>query len=150
MPEPRSHAAKAPNTRSNYIVSIVFNGIFLYVVNKVPDWNIVFITGRFSEVLWALNLSIVFQLVGNGVLYVYHPLAMHHLVQTLLSGVSALAAYTIWKVYPFALVRLVPSISWLDTFFRWVLLVGVVGTAIGGVVNLVKFLRLAVAGRWDE
>jgi len=41
-----------------YFLSIIINGAILYAVNNLHRWNIPYLTDRFSECLWAFNLSI--------------------------------------------------------------------------------------------
>ena len=54
-----------PNKLAGYIASIVFNIIFLAILNKVPDWNLSFITESYPNILWAVNLSLGIQIAGN-------------------------------------------------------------------------------------
>ena len=126
-----------PNNLGTYISSIVFNGIFLFVINKIPEWNPAFITESFADVVWILNASIIVQLIGNGLLILFHPLFFHHLVNLLFSVVSFIAVYRIFRVFPFdfSMVK-----DWLITVVRIVLVSGMVGTVIACVVHLLGFL----------
>lgn len=132
---------RAPSHRvSEYIGAVVFNTIFLYVLNRLPDWHVPLITARWREVLWAVNLSLVVQIVGNFALIFYHPRLMHHQMHIAFSIVSAIAVYTVFRVFPFDF-SIIP-VAWFDRFFRVVLLIALGGTILGGVVHTLKLLRL--------
>jgi hypothetical protein len=121
---------------TDYIFAVIFNIAFLVVVNKVPDWNIVFITDSFPEVLWALNTSIAVSLAGNLILIFFHPRFLHHLLTAVFSVFGILATSVLLSVFPFEFAELVGE--WLNILVRIVLIVGIVGSAIGVVVNIVK------------
>jgi hypothetical protein len=121
---------------TDYIFAVIFNIAFLVVVNKVPDWNIVFITDSFPDVLWALNTSIAVSLAGNLILIFFHPRFLHHLLTAVFSVFGILATSVLLSVFPFEFAELVGE--WLNILVRIVLIVGIVGSAIGVVVNIVK------------
>jgi hypothetical protein len=121
---------------TDYIFAVIFNIAFLVVVNKLPDWNIVFITDSFPEVLWALNTSIAVSLAGNLILIFFHPRFLHHLLTAVFSVFGILATSVLLSVFPFEFAELVGE--WLNILVRIVLIVGIVGSAIGVVVNIVK------------
>jgi hypothetical protein len=121
---------------TDYIFAVIFNIAFLVVVNKVPDWNIVFITDSFPDVLWALNTSIAVSLAGNLILIFFHPRFLHHLLTAVFSVFGILATSVLLSVFPFEFAELVGE--WLNILVRIALIVGIVGSAIGVVVNIVK------------
>ena len=127
---------KPPNRISNYIPSIIFNIIILIVLNKIPDWNIVFITESYPDILRAVNTSLIVHIVGNLILIFIHPLVIHHLANAVFSIFSLIAAWVILSVFPFDFSEIVGN--WLNTVIRVCLIVGVVGSAISIVVHVVK------------
>jgi hypothetical protein len=127
---------KPPNRISNYIPSIIFNIILLIVLNKIPDWNIAFITASYPDILRAVNTSLIVHIVGNLILIFIHPLVIHHLANAVFSIFSLIAAWVILSVFPFDFSEIVGN--WLNTVIRICLIVGVVGSAISIVVHVVK------------
>jgi hypothetical protein len=121
---------------SDYIFSVIFDIAFLVVVNKVPDWNITFITDAFPEILWAVNTSLAVSLAGNLILIVFHPRFLHHLFNAVFAVFGILAVSVILSVFPFDFSRVVGE--WLNILVRIALIVGIVGSAISVVVNIVK------------
>jgi hypothetical protein len=130
-----------PNSLANYIAGAVFNGVFIFLVNKIPDWNLAFISDGYSQVLWALNLSLIAQTAGNLVLIFYHPLLVHHIGNLLFSVLGFIAIVVLYTVFPF---NLADSQNWLRILLRVVMIVGMVGTAIAFVVHIVGCIRAVV------
>ena len=132
----RRPSGTARRRMSDYIFAVIFNIVFLVVVNKVPDWNISFITDSFPDILWALNTSIAVSAAGNLVLIFFHPRFLHHLLNAVFSGFAILATSVMLSVFPFDFSEVVGE--WLNTLIRVLLIVGIVGSAIAVVVHLVK------------
>jgi len=74
--------------KSEYIAAIIFNLIFLYVVNNLLNWHIYFITNAFNEVLWIINLSIIASIIGNALLLLYSPARFRHGVKIIINIIS--------------------------------------------------------------
>jgi hypothetical protein len=132
-----SRPAMTPRRRmSDYIFAVIFNIAFLVVVNKVPGWNIAFITDPFPDILWALNTSLGVSIAGNLILIFFHPRFLHHLLNAVFAGFAILAASVMLSVFPFEFSDLVGE--WLNTLVRVVLIIGIVGSAIAVVAHLIK------------
>ncbi len=133
-----SHSSR-PNRPSGYIASAVFNGVALWVMNQLPVWKPFFLLDSYADVLWAINMSLIVQIVLNLVLIFFHPLFFHHLIQTVFSLVSIVAMVWILRVFPVNFsVRLGDWANWL---FRIVLIVALIGTLIGGITHFVRFIQ---------
>jgi len=118
-----------------YIAGVVANAIVLFLVNKVPDWNLPFITNGYTAVLWALNLSILVQIGGNALLIFVHPRFLHYLAQTVFNVFSLLAIVVVVAVFPldFSFITGV-----INPIVRIALIVGAVATGITAIVNLLR------------
>jgi len=138
-----SHKSR-PNNISGYIASAVFNAVFLWVMNQLPLWKPFFLLDSYADVLWAINMSLTVQLVLNLVLIFFHPLFFHYLIQTVFNLVSIVALVWIIRVFPVDFSSR-PG-EWLNLVFRIVLYVALLGTAIGGITNLVHFFRSLFQG----
>ena len=58
--------------RSNgYVGSIVVNALLLYAVGHLGDWQIGWITSAWSDVAWALSLSVEVSLAANALFFLY-------------------------------------------------------------------------------
>ena len=121
---------------SDYIFAVIFDIAFLVVVNKVPDWNILFITDSFADILWAVNTSLAVSLAGNLILIFFHPRFLHHLFNAVFAAFGILATSVILSVFPFDFSQVAGE--WLNTVVRIALIIGIVGSVISVVVNIVK------------
>jgi hypothetical protein len=138
-----SHSTR-PNNPGGYIASAVFTGIFLWVLNQLPLWRPFFLLDSYSEVLWAINMSLIVQIVLNLVLIFFHPLFFHHLAQTVFSLVSFISLLWIVRVFPVDFSARLGD--WFNLLFRIVLIVALVGTLIGGITHFVRFLQSLFRG----
>ena len=130
-------ASMMPRRRmTDYIFAVIFNIAFLVVVNKVPDWNILFITDSFPAILWAVNTSLAVSIAGNLILIFFHPRFLHHLLNAVFAVFGILATSVVLSVFPFEFADLVGE--WLNIVVRIALIVGIVGSAIGVVVHIVN------------
>jgi hypothetical protein len=86
---------------SGYIASIVIDMILLYVVQHVVDWNVPWITPAWSDVLWAVNLSLTASIVANALFLAYDRAWFHRLVDVITTALALLAAYWMYVLFPF-------------------------------------------------
>jgi hypothetical protein len=117
--------------KSEYIAAIIFNLIFLYVVNNLLNWHIYFITNAFNEVLWIINLSIMASIIGNALLLLYSPERLRHMVKIIINIISFIAVYIVYKVFPF---------NFYNSFYNWgfniLLILAMIGIAIATIVEI--------------
>ena len=88
--------------RSDFIFAIIANLIFLYIVNNLLSWNLSFITSDFSQVLWILNISIGFTIIGNILFLLYSSPWFRHTMRTVINILSFMMAYYLYTIYPFS------------------------------------------------
>jgi hypothetical protein len=131
-----------PNRTINYILGGNFDGLLLWVLYQLPRWNVPIITDAYPAILWAVTLSLTVQIVCYVVLVLFHPLWLHYLAQVVFAVFSVIALGVIIEIFPFDFTDV--SVPWLNTAFRILLIIILVGTVISGVVNLVRFLRALV------
>jgi hypothetical protein len=86
--------------RSEYIFAIIVNLMIIYIVNNLLNWNLSFISSSFSQVLWAINLSIIVTILGNLLFLVYNPSWFRHLMKAIMNIFGLLAVYIFYKVFP--------------------------------------------------
>jgi len=128
--------------RAGYLVGVVLNGVLLILVNGRPGWAAVpFLTPGFSSVVGLVDLALVAGLV-TGLVHVWHDpewLVALDGVVTACAGLAALIR--LWQVFPFDFAG--SSFDWPLTA-RIVLVVGIAGTAIGLLVQLLTLARAGV------
>lgn len=122
--------------RFGYAVAIVVNAVMLYLVNRSPGWDAVpFLTDETPEVLDLVNASIVAGVVANVVYVVSDPEWLRALGDVVTTAIGLAAMVALWQVWPIDL-----AAGW-EVLARWLIGVGIVGSFIGIVVAMVRFVR---------
>ncbi|MHB0856199.1 MAG: hypothetical protein ACYC5M_01350 [Anaerolineae bacterium] len=131
-PEPR----RAYGARQvGYVVAILLNLGMLYVANNVLAWGVPFITGAWTAALWIVNLSLGAQIVVNLLWLAYDPPWFRRLGTIATNAISFASIYIMYFIFPFDL-----PVDLMNQALRIALLVGMVGIAIGTVVELVRLV----------
>jgi len=126
--------------RVGYVVSVLVNAILLFLVNVSPGWEILpFLTPDFALVLGLVSLSLAAGIAVNLLFLAADPPWVVSLGNLTTTGVGLAAMIRLWQVFPLDL----PA-GW-TTVARVLLVVGIVGSVIGLVVNAVTLVRSAVA-----
>jgi hypothetical protein len=130
--------------RAGYLIAAAFMGVFLYLLNAEPGWrDIPFLTEETDQVLGLVNLSLVASLVANLVYMLSDAPWLKALGGLATTGIGLAALVRIWQVFPFDFAGY--SFDW-PLAIRIVLVVGIVGSAIGVVAQFVSLLRATAHG----
>ncbi|MGH3334112.1 MAG: hypothetical protein ACRDPJ_22685 [Nocardioidaceae bacterium] len=129
----------AASRRFGYVVAVLVDAVLLYAANVWPGWEAVpVLTGETRLVMGLVNASIVVSLTANVVYLVRDPPWLKAMGDLLTTAVGFVALLRIWRVFPF---------DFGDTTFDWtlvvriVLVVAIVGSAIGIVAAFVAFVK---------
>ena len=134
-----SHARR-PVRSNGYVGSIVVNALLLYAVGHLGDWQIGWITSAWSDVVWALNLSLEVSLVANALFFLYDHDWFRYPVLAVCSLFALQAVYVLYAVFPFDF-----GFAWND-IARLALLALILAIGIGALVTAVlAVLHLARA-----
>ena len=76
-----------------YLFTVIINLVRLYIANNIQYWNLSFISPTFSEVLFAVNLSLIVRIVGNISFIFYHPPWFKHATKAVINITALLAIY---------------------------------------------------------
>ena len=119
---------------TEYIVAIIFNIIFLYIVNNLLNWHIYFISPSFNEVIWIINLSVIATIIGNALMLLYRVESFRHIIKIIMNIISLVAVYFVYEVFPF---------NFYNSFFNWglsiFLILIMIGLIITSVAEVIKF-----------
>ena len=122
--------------RKDYITSAVINIIALYVFQKLPEWDLVFLTDGYAELQSTLVTAVMIGVVGNIVLVVLPTPLMHYLLHSIFSFVTAYVIYRLYAVFPFHFTPF--GVDFLDTVVKVFLCVSLVVTLIGLISTLFR------------
>lgn len=144
----RASGPSPANRRVGYVVAAAVNVVVLYVVVNLLAWGwLPFLTDEFASVLPLLRLSLLATIAVNVVYLWYDPPAFRAVVQIVLSVIAVAVALRVYDVYPFDFSRYGPA--W-DVAARVLLILAIIGTIIGIVVEVVRFARAAVGSASAE
>src|SRR5260370_40120123 len=94
---------------SGYLGSIVINALLLYAVGHLGEWQMGWITPAWSDVVWALSLSLEVSIAANALFLVYDREWFRYPLLAACSLVALQAAYVLYAVFPFGF-----GIAWND------------------------------------
>jgi len=135
----RSPDKPARSRRGEYIWAIIWNVIFLYIVNRVPHWNLEFITERYMVILWILNANLIIQIAGNILMLFFGMRWVRYLVKIPLEAASFVTLIVMYFLYPFDFSQ-VGGWHWLDWLLPILFIIGMVVSAFSVLVYAWKLV----------
>lgn len=136
-------ADRTTTSRSGNLGSAIVNALLLYGINMWPGWQVLpFLTADMSRVLDLINASLIAGIIVNLVCVVIHARTLVALGNLAVIGFGVAAMLRLWEVFPFDF-----GTGWSGwpVLVRVLLVLGIVGSAIGAVVEVVNLFR-ALAG----
>lgn len=135
--QPARHSTAA-SPRVGYAIAALVNVALLFVVNATPGWRALpFVTAEAAQVLALVNAALVAGVLANLASATARRAWVHPLVDVVATGIGVAATVALLRVFPFAL----PAAGPWDTVARVMLVLAIVGGAIGLVVELMALLR---------
>jgi hypothetical protein len=126
--------------RVGYLVAIGLNAAVLWLANVAPGWDALpFLTPETDLVMPFVNASLVAGVAANAVYMAADPRWLKALGDLVTTTVGIVAMVQIWQVFPFDFGD--AAFDWA-LLVRWVLGIGIAGSAIGILVNLVSLVSL--------
>jgi hypothetical protein len=133
--------------RTGYIIAIGINAAMLVAVNAWPGWQEVpFLTQDTTRVVVLVNLTLVVNIIVNLIYLIQDPAWLRALGELTTAAVGLISTIWLLRVFPFDFTGY--EFNWA-VLVRVVLIVGVVGTAIAIVVQLITLVRLALLSTKD-
>lgn len=139
---PESGRPSPAARRFGYGVGAGINAVLLWLVNVTPGWWWVpFLTEEFGRVAWLITVSLLVGVVVNLGQLAFDPPWVRRLGDTVTAAFGVVIFWRLWSIFPFEL-----GSGWAGwtTPLRIVLLLVMIGTAIGLVASFAQFLRLLV------
>lgn len=150
-PTPQGHpAAPPPRRRSRaarrfgYLVAAGANVLIFYLANISPGWQAVpFLTDGVEQVLGLFNLSLAAGVVANLLFVLYDGAWFRAAWDLVLSVISLALSLQVYRVFPFDFSGLSYDLTGL---MRFLVVLGVIGSAIGLLAAGVRFVRAVATG----
>jgi hypothetical protein len=146
--EPPSVGARRASVgarRFGYTVAVAINLVMLVVVNNILDWGwLPFLTEEFASLIWLFNVSLTATILANLVYMVYDPVWFKSFTQIGLNLISMIVLLRMLQVFPFDFSAY--EFDW-EPVARFVLILGLIGTGIGIIVEVVNLVRRVSGGQ---
>lgn len=137
----REHPVRTPGTaarRAGYLVAILVNAALLWLVNVSPGWQALpFLTNDLTEALPAVNAAMVIGIVADVVYIGADPPWLRAVGDIVVTSVGIVALVVLWRTFPFDFAG--QTFDW-EVLVRALLVLGIAGSAIAVVVNLVRLV----------
>ena len=132
-------ADKTVPTRGGNLGSVLVNAVMLWGINIWPGWNVVpFLTADMDRVLGLVNASLTAGIIANLVFVVIRNRGVMALGNLVVLGIGLAAVLRLLEVFPF---DFGDSWSGWPVVVRVLLVLGIVGSIIGAVVEIVALFR---------
>jgi len=130
---------KFRNHRPEYITSIIFNLIAIFILYKIPDWHFGFINEKYGVILYILIFSSLVQIGGNLLMLLLAFPTIRYLSGIFMEAASFIAMICFYYIYPLDFTNY-PGLSWLDFILPWLLIIGMIVTALKVLSNIWKLI----------
>ena len=132
-------ADKTVTTRGGNIGSVLVNAVLLWGINIWPGWKAVpFLTADMERVLGIINASLTAGIIANLIFVVIRNRGVMALGNLVVLGLGLAATLRMLEVFPF---DFGDSWSGWPVVVRVLLVLGIVGSIIGMVVEIVAMFR---------
>ncbi|UTB32507.1 MAG: hypothetical protein NKF70_13625 [Methanobacterium sp. ERen5] len=121
----------------DYFLAILVNLVLLYIANSLIYWNLSFIAANFSDVLWAVNLSLIVALVANVSFVLYDPRWFKICSKIIMNITALVAAITLLTVFPFVINQFVLALG-----LKFILIIGIIASFVSIIFQILKLLYL--------
>jgi hypothetical protein len=134
------HKEKVVKSRNGeYIGSIIFNLLFLWIVNNIMAWHPGFIKDNFSVVIWILNVNIFIQIGGNVLMLLTGTSFIRYFSQVIMESASFVSQLVLFYIYPFDFSNF-HGLFWIDMILPILLIIGMVVSALKVISNIWKMI----------
>ena len=125
-----------------HVVAIGVNLVLLYVVQNLGEWDLLwFLTSDYSRVIEPISVSIIATAVGHALKIILPGQRIGLLIDGVVTVFGFYALLRIFQVFPF---EFDPDGFRWDRVARFVLVIGLLGSAIGILVTPLRMLQGAV------
>jgi len=129
--------------RFGYFISIVINFLVMYAVNNLYKWNTPYLTDRYSEVLWAINLSLSAVIFVHFIFLVFDRKWFRSLMKSLTNIFSFISVYVFRQVFPLDLSE---SMARTANLGLVILLLLILLSTLIELINSIKFYKNKLNG----
>ena len=129
--------------RFGYLMTIAINFMVMYAANNLHKWNTPYLTDQYSEVLWAINLSLSAAIFVHFIFLVFDRKWFLSLMKSLTNIFSFISVYVFRQVFP---LNLSESMAKTTNLGLVILLLLILLSTLIELINSIKFYRNKLNG----
>ncbi len=111
--------------KAEHIANIIFNLIFLWILSRVPHWDIPFLGDNYMVVLLVMKINCWVQIAANIVLLVLSIILLRYLFKLIAEAAGLAALMVLYYLYPFNFSNY-HNMGWLDRVLPILFIIGMV------------------------
>jgi len=123
--------------KAEHIANIILNLIFLWILSRVPYWDIPFLGDDYMVVVLVMKINCWVQIAANIVLLVLFILPLRYLVKLIAEAAGLAALMVLYYLYPFDFSNY-HNMGWLDKVLPILFIIAMVISAIKIVTYAIK------------
>lgn len=125
--------------RGEYVWAIIWNFIFLWIIHKLPDWNLTFITESFGAVVWVITMNIYVQIGGNLMMLLFDHRIIRYLARIVTESASFVTLLALYFIFPFDFTNFY-GLHWLNWLLPILFIISMVVSALKVISNIWKLI----------
>lgn len=122
-----------------YMVAIAINIVLLYLLARISDFSIPFLTDDFMFVIPAFRISLIATIIGNTILLIYDRRGFREIIHILLNVAAIYVLYQLYFFFPFNLPA--DALEWFPFAFKNVFLIAIGGVAIATIFEAIQIFH---------
>jgi hypothetical protein len=125
--------------RGEYVWAVIWNFIFLWILSKLPEWKLGFITDSFGAVVWILTLNIYVQIGGNLLMLVFDHRIVRYLARIVTEASGFVTLLALFYIFPFDFSNF-HGLFWLDWALPVIFVISMVVSGLKVLSNIWKLI----------
>jgi hypothetical protein len=126
---------------ATYMLGLLFPVFGLIIVNSFQYWRPFtggVVLDSWQDILWAVNLSLAVHLAGYAILIWTRADRFFSLIRAIQTAAGLLSTIVFLQVFPLDFTAWLGS--WMNMLFKGLLILGILGSCIGVIVQSVRFV----------
>ena len=121
----------------DYLLVVIIDLVLLYIANSLLYWNLSFIASSFSDVLWAVDLSLIVAIVANLSFILFDPPWLKIFCKIIISFTALVAAFTILSVFPFVINQFILAVG-----LKIIIIIAILASVVSIIFQIMKMVYL--------
>lgn len=128
---------KSKIKKSEHIGNIIANLVFLWILYRLPHWNLDFLKGDYMVLLLIMQINCYVQIAANILLLVAEIRSIRLIIKIIAEIAGFVPLILIYYLYPFDFTNY-PNLNWLDRILPVIFILGMVITGIKIITMVLK------------